>query len=181
MLTQNGMNNSALWEVRWISKKKIVRKVYGSDFPAALERYHTLRTQGHKLVALRCMNIGFRPPDSLIADEVEDSVIVTRNRKRYKKKVVDIVDHMPDLNLEGKYWCPYCIKLLPWRQVEAYGELLMVCPLCDISTRDFHVKRWNPGAKTIEYKGRKVRRRVGNRAGKSKADSRARRTARRAR
>lgn len=183
MLTQNAMNNAARWEVRWWNHKKrtMVRKTYDTDFALALERYHDLRSKGYTLVTLRCANVGFSPPARLIADEVETWEVVTRKGKRFKKKVITVVDHMEELNLEGKYWCPYCIKVLPFRQIDHYGETLMVCPLCDISSRDWHVKRWNPGAKTIEFRAQRVRTRVGDSTRQSKGTRRSGGSTRRAR
>jgi hypothetical protein len=146
------MNNGARWEVRWVKDKRIARKGFGTDFGAALERYETLKRRGMKLVVLRCTNVGFPPPSRLTAHEIESWKIVRRNGKRYKKKVVTVVNLLEELNAEGKFWCPYCIKVLPFRLTRFGKRVAMVCPVCDVDTGNFWTKYHNPKAKELEMK-----------------------------
>jgi hypothetical protein len=153
-LSQNSLNNGAHWEVRWIGTKKkvIVHKVFDEDFGGALALYTKLKKAQRAGVTLRCMNVGFAPPDRITHHEVERWEVVQRRGKRYKRKVVDIVDMMRDYNARGIWWCPYCIQLRLFRDRSTPGQLLFECPVCEISNYNWHVKRWNPMAKTVEYR-----------------------------
>lgn len=157
-LTQNSLNNGARWEVRWVGKKGgIVHKVYDEDFGGALEHYTKLKDAQRKGVTLRCMNVGFPPPKRIIEHEVVKWQVVRRGGKRYKKKVIEHENLMEDLNAQGVWWCPYCIKLRRFVDRSDRGQILFECPVCDVSNYNWHVKRWNPTAKTVEFRnqGRK--------------------------
>lgn len=170
MLSQSS-NGNARWEVLWLGKRGITRKAFEHDFSEALRTYVLLKSNGKKLVTLRCCNVGFPPPSTITASPVTTWRVVTRGGRRYKKKEITYVDRMPELNREGILWCPYCIALRPYKIVKEYRQVLMVCPVCRITSRDFHVRRHNPQASVIEYRrvraprarsrnGRQVRRRA---------------------
>ena len=155
-LDQRSVDTAARWSVMWLGKRGIVEKKFDTDFAGALEAYVTLKKAGKKLVTLRSCNVGWRPPDHIIHHEVVSYKVVRRHGKRYKQKIVDEVDLMNDYNTRGIWWCPYCIKLRPFKKVRNVltGQEQMRCPVCTISERDWHVRRWNPQAKVLEYRRR---------------------------
>lgn len=163
-LSQNSLNNGARWEVRWIGTKKkvIVHKIFAEDFGGALELFGKLKSAGRKGVTLRCMNVGFPPPKRITEHEVVKWEVVRKRGKRYKRKVVTHVDMLHDMNARGIWWCPYCIQLRRFKDMSTAGQILFECPVCEISNYNWHVKRWNPMAKTVEYRTT-TRRSRGNR------------------
>jgi hypothetical protein len=139
VLTQNSLNNGARWEVIWLGKRRLVRKEYGQDFSEALRTYYLLKSHGKKVVTLRCQNVGFPTPKS--------------------------VRYMQAANLKGIYWCSYCIQLRRFKTDEF--KRFMYCPVCEATTRDFHIRQANPKAVSIGYgrsrrgrRSRRVRRRA---------------------
>lgn len=165
-LSQNSLNNGARWSVLWLGKKGMVEKKFDEDFGGALKAYTLLLQHGKRLVTLRCCNVGFAPPLSITQHEVIRYEVITRKGKKYKRKVYDAVDLMETkYNPAGVWWCPYCIKLRPFKHVRDWtGREHMQCPVCKITERDFWVRRYNPQAKIIEYtrrrRGRRSRRRI---------------------
>jgi rubrerythrin len=148
--------------VIWLGKKGLVRKEFEEDFGDALRTYHLLKSNGRKLVTLRCMNVGFPPPESVTAEEVVTWKAVTRKGKRYKVKDIATVNRMPALNDEGIWWCPYCIQLRPFKLTKDWtGQPHMVCPVCKVNERNFHVRQHNPKAIIVEYSRRRRRRNRG--------------------
>src|SRR5450755_1243432 len=132
---------NAKWAVHWLGKQgTIVEKKFGTDFASALHTYTLLHDAGKKWVTLRCCNAGFTCP---YTDE-----------------------EMLELNMQGRWWCPYCIKLRKfYRDTDEGRKIVMKCPVCEITNYNFHVKRWNPKAKTLERRGsqsrnKKLRRRI---------------------
>lgn len=160
MITQNSLNNGARWEVRWRGKNgNIVAKPFDDDFGKAIETYAKLQAAGKQLVTLRSCNVGFAPPDRITHHERTTYKAVMRGGKKYKKKVTEIIDLMPALNRKGVWWCPYCIQLRRFDQDRAYrAEVVMKCPVCEITNYNWHVKRWNPVAKTIEFRATRRKR-----------------------
>lgn len=142
----------------------IVCKEYDEDFAEALEAYTKLKVAGKRMVTLRCANVGFPPPDRVLHHEVKKYRIVTRNRKKYKKAYYEWVDLMPQYNSQGIWWCPYCIKFRRFEQSNEGNKVIMTCPVCGVTNYNWHVRRWNPQAKTIEY--RSVRARSTNGSGR---------------
>ena len=166
-LSQNTLNNGARWEVRWVGKKGgIVHKVYDEDFGGALEHYTKLKAAGRKGVTLRSMNVGFPPPKRLTNAVREKWVVVTKRGKRYKKRVEYEVNLMSDLNAKGIYWCAYCIQLRRFIDKSSRNQILFECPVCDISNYNWHIKRWNPAAKTVEFRNQRSKRGVRQRTRK---------------
>lgn len=154
MLSQ-ASNVNAKWEVIWLGKQGMVRKGFEHDFSDALRTYDLLRSSGRKLVTLRCKNVGFPPPSSITQHEVITWRVVTRSGKRRKAKTLTYVNRMSELNDVGKWWCPYCIKLLPFKLTKDWtGRKHMVCPLCGVNEKNFHVRQHNPKAIIVEYSRR---------------------------
>jgi hypothetical protein len=144
----------------WKGKKGyIVEKKFDNDFAGALDAYTTLKAAGKKWVTLRCCNVGFAPPRNITHAPVATYKIVTRGGKKYKKKVITETDLMPEYNAKDVWWCPFCIKLRRfYRDTDEPYRVVMRCPVCEISNYDWHVKRWNPQAKTIEFRRARVKR-----------------------
>lgn len=151
-LTQDSMNNGASWEVRWVKDGRVARKIYGTDFAGALGRYVALKTKGRRGVTLRCRNVGFPPPLRITQHEVISYKKVFRGGKAYKKKIIDHENLMDGHNARGIFWCPYCIKLLEFKRQQWGKRIVVVCPICEVSSLDFHVKVHNPKAKELEFR-----------------------------
>jgi rubrerythrin len=137
----------------------MVRKEFEHDFSEALKFYTLLKSNGRRLVTLRCTNVGFPPPSTITDHEVVSYSVVTRKGKRYKRKEVTYVNLMIKYNDEGTWWCPYCIQLRPFKLVKDWtGQPHMVCPICKVNERNFHVRQHNPKAIIVEYSRRRRRR-----------------------
>lgn len=136
----------ANWEVLWVKNGKIQRKDCAHDLVEALRIYEMVKNAGRKNVTLRCKNFGFAPPTKLQPHEV------VVKKKRYLKVP------LKKLNAEGIWWCPYCMKLRRFKRSNNFGiagvvvrEVRHVCPMCGISHRDHHVRKWNPVAQRLYY------------------------------
>lgn len=147
---------NARWEVIWLGKRGLVRKEFEHDFSDALRTYALLKSNGKKLVTLRCMNVGFPPPSHITHHEEVSWQIVTRRGKRLRRKTVTVVNLMGQHNEKGVWWCPYCIQLRPFKLKQDWtGRKHMVCPVCGINERNFHVRQHNPKAIVVEYSRRR--------------------------
>jgi hypothetical protein len=166
-LSQDSLNNGARWEVIWVNKRHgLTRKPFDHDFGAALRTYYLLRSSGRKGVTLRCCNVGFPPPVSITRSPVTKWEIVTKRGKRYKKRIVKHEDLLETkYNPVGIWWCPYCIQLRRFKQIQdewTRGQH-MVCPVCGITERNWHVRQYNPQAKIVEWRRRGRRKRTRSR------------------
>lgn len=144
---------NAKWGVMWISPKtgKWVEKHFEDDLPKAIEFQNRLVVAGRK-ATVRCLNVGFPPPKRIT--EYEQVEIVVRNGK--KRRNITIVNLMEQYNSEGVWWCPYCIKCRRFQQKIIGVRVAMICPACGVSSRDGHVKRYNPESAILEMR-RKIR------------------------
>jgi hypothetical protein len=81
----------------------------------------------------------------------------TPKGKRKYRKVREAVTRTPMLaaNRKGIYWCPYCREFRKFQLQHEYyydGQRIpepdkrggLYCPMCGISHRDMHVRRFNP-------------------------------------
>ena len=125
----------ARWSVMWVSKGEIYEREYEVDLSEAVRVYVLLIRAGKKGATLRCQNVGFPPP------------------KKFRGR-------MEALNRRGIWWCPYCMKMRKFEnragfEIEdvwvSYGDRVKVpcCPMCDISSRDGNVMRYNPMAANL--------------------------------
>jgi rubrerythrin len=146
----------ARWEVLWIKDRRVIRKDCGDDLSEAT-RVYTLAIQAGKTAAtLRCRNMGFPPPEKLRAREVVfDRPRLINGEKRTSVRL----NPMKKRNAEGIWWCPYCCKLRKFVKRRGYyvGEVWvdddhLCCPLCGITHRDHHVRKYNPIAATMEFR-----------------------------
>lgn len=167
MLAVNDAPSRANWEVLWIRNKKVQRKDCGHDLMEAMRIFMLATEAGRKGVTLRCKNMGFPPPAKYLPYEakmkkpLDKPKIIRKDGKRYVKKfevVVITKNPMKDLNTQGIWWCPYCMKLR--RFVKRYEtnvgkvrvpDTAMVCPMCGIPHRDFNVRKYNPIATQVYY------------------------------
>lgn len=130
MYATQGNAQRARWEVIWRGTKRLVHKDFESDLASALELRDKLIAGGRTLVTLRCMNMGFAPPDKWADHDEEPFEILervvrvkvggrVRNKvKRYKKPLPPELIlprtyrvRMHGANVKGAWWCPYCIKM----------------------------------------------------------------------
>jgi hypothetical protein len=110
----------------WLGKKGfMVEKKFDTDFKSALAAYVTLKEANKRYVTLRSLNAGFSPPDR-----------IARRMRQYNDK--------------GIYWCPYCIQLREFREIPIEG--IVECPVCEVTSRDFHVRKHNPKAELMIYR-----------------------------
>jgi hypothetical protein len=146
------------WSVFWFSKKKgkYVRKRFHEDLGAALKFFG--ENQHRPGITLHPDNHGYPPPKRITEHERVTWEVVRRKGKKYKKKVVTIVNLMNDYNAKGIWWCSYCVKLRRFKSVETERGPEMYCPVCGCSHRI--VKEHNPKALVIEM--HKAQRRTPN-------------------
>ena len=89
-------------------------------------------------------------------------------RKRVTIKSVTHVNRMTELNDKGIFWCPYCMKLREFKLPKKIWNTLidewlpnydrvLICPMCSISTKDWHVMHENPKALQINLHKRRKR------------------------
>lgn len=150
MLLSSDPTARARWEVLFVYRGKVCRKKFGTNLPDAISYLTKAMAKGPLLnsVTLRCTNMGFPPPEKLRPHEK-----LARRPGRKKPVPVRVVP-MNKLNRErGIWWCPYCMKLRKFvRRTHAMVDGIQVadkaecCPMCGVSHRDHHVRRWNPVA-----------------------------------
>ena len=116
----------ARWAVLWIGKKGWVVKDFENDIYSAMELYMKVGNAGKKGATLLCRNVGFPPA------------------RKYAGK-------MEAYNRAGITWCPYCRQLRKFKKTNGfyvddiyYPQVNMQCPVCGITTENYHVKRHNP-------------------------------------
>lgn len=156
------MLETAKWSVMWVANRRVVEKKFGTNLPEAMVFRDRVVDAGRKGVTLRCCNMGHAPPYSITHKRVEKIVSKKVRKGKYKGKrvkvrVVEYVDQMNDLNKSGLFWCPYCMKMRGFREIKTKKAVLVQCPMCKITSRDWHVRRHNPHALYLSYQ-RKVRR-----------------------
>lgn len=167
MYATDGAPERAKWEVLWVHEGRVVRKKTGADLAEALRIYDLARDAGRKAVTLRCCNMGFPPPVKL-----QPRVVTFDKPRMLHGKRVSSVRIVPlrKLNHRGVWYCPYCMKLRRFvkrtiMEVEGirFEQPGMHCPMCGVSHRDWHIRRWNPLADNISARvsdpNRKTRRR----------------------
>jgi len=129
------------WEVIWARQdKSLVAIDFEHDFVGALELYEKIKKAGKPLATLRCKNIGFAPPE------------------KYENK-------MEAYNHQGVWWCPYCMKLRrfelrAWAEIDDHLYRIdpeRFCPICDISQGDHNICLYNPAARRIRDKPKRLR------------------------
>jgi hypothetical protein len=140
----------------WKANGKIFEKKTDTDLAEAVRLHALLSKADKKGVTLRCCNVGHPPPASVLEYEeeyVEEVVVKVKGRKRkVLVRRTKTVDKMNELNHEGIWWCPYCMKFRRFAATVWEQRQLMQCPMCDITTRDWHVRRWNPFAMELQYR-----------------------------
>jgi hypothetical protein len=134
----------------WVRKGQIYERKFYHELGEALKTLELLKKAGRTGATLRCCNVGHPPPEHLLRDPVVD--VVKKGGKRFKR--TRYVNRMRELNARGIWWCPYCMKLRRFERRVDEGRYQMYCPMCDISTRDRHVWRWNPQAQILEFRKR---------------------------
>jgi hypothetical protein len=163
MYTSSGAPERARWEVLWINPhtKKIERKPFGADHSGAVKLYARVVKAGRKGVTLRCMNMGFPPPDQY-ADREEVIIKLPGGKAQKGKRMITpqvYLQRMGALNLRGIWWCPFCCELRKFVYRKGFrldgrfvAKPMMCCPICHISQENWHVKRYNPSATLMEYR-----------------------------
>ena len=152
-LSQNS-NRAATWSVYYRRNKKWRRKRFQEDFGAALRFYQDCPHEGK---TLHCDNVAFRPPTYITEHEVIRWEVVRIKGKKYKRRIVTTHNRMMDYNRKGVWWCPYCIKLRRFKELQTARGTQMCCPVCWVSNYMFHVRQCNPQAAIIEQ-GKQPRR-----------------------
>jgi len=156
----------ARWEVIWWSKKgrRFIVKEFGTDLYEATKLYVHVKSLSAPLATLRCCNVGFPPPEGkrpYMKKYLKKEKVRVNGRLRTKKKIVEIyTEPMREINLKGVWWCPYCRE---WRKFKLQDGAMfneeyfvpgegMYCPVCQVSHRDHHVRKWNPQAQLLAFK-----------------------------
>lgn len=153
MYTGNGAER-ALWEVMWVRAGQKVRVDFRHDLAEATRIYVKAVSAGKPGATLRCKNMGFPPPENLSPRRVR----VKRKQHGRVRIVEGMVRPMKKRNLEGVFWCPYCMKLRRFKvfkYIELDGQRLrdkfLRCPMCEVGLNDFNVAKHNPMARQIRY------------------------------
>lgn len=154
----NGVAGRMNWSVLWFVPKTdtIIRHRYGADLGEAVRVYSLVKRAGRVNATLRCDNIGFPPPKKWQPHYVRVPKIVEGTRGK-KRRVYETQHRVPmnKANRAGIYWCPYCREMRRFQLQNGFhseGQWCpdpdprggLYCPMCGISHRDFHVRRWNP-------------------------------------
>jgi hypothetical protein len=136
------------WSVIWVTSRdgdyEIFRHECGNDLDEAIRVYTlVLNSSKRRLATLRSDNVGYPPPDKWHPH------VVYKKKGKFRKPVK--VDPMKKWNRKGWWWCPYCRHLRRFQYQSGFylfgryiAEDGYYCPLCGISHRDMHVRRWNP-------------------------------------
>lgn len=151
------------WSVFWYNRKKskYVRKRFREDLGAAIKFYReNLDRPG---ITLHSDNHGYPPPLRITEHERETWRVVTRKGKRYKKKVIILINLMREYNHKGIWWCPYCVQLRRFKFRETERGPEMYCPVCLVSNYLAVVRRHNPQSVIIEMHKRQRRTQSGKR------------------
>lgn len=168
------------WSVLWYNPDKdtIKRIPCGNDLNEAI-RVFSLAKGKREMVTLRCDNYGWPPPKKYQPHSVyvvtQEKYQTPRGKWKYReKRVARAVVPLEKANRKGIYWCPYCREMRRFQlQHKFYIDGRMVpdpdrrgglyCPMCGVSHRDFHVRRWNPLADRHYLTGSTGRRSSGSR------------------
>lgn len=173
---------NARWSVCWVAVKKgkrfVVEKDFETDLSAAIDLYTRAKKAGKPMVTLRCANVGFPPPEKYQPYEKWMAKKERRNGRVRKFRVKVYVDPMEEVNLRGIWWCPYCREMRRFLQQDGFrfeGMSVPVegvhCPICGVSHRDVHVRKYNPQARLIEFR---IPKRIRRSSGSSRRRSRKR-------
>ena len=147
------------WEVRWVTVKdgdyRIHVKDCEHDLGQALEIYQRVKSAGRRMVTLRSCNVGFPPPEKYL------EYWVKKSRRNGRAKEIYYVHKVPmrKMNLKGAYWCPYCREMRKFQEQGGFyiegvvvPEAGLYCPICGVSHRDVHVRKYNPLAAKRLYR-----------------------------
>lgn len=132
--------------------------------------YELALKAGKQAATLHADNVGFPPPDKYADHEK----ILLGRRKGTKTKVyrIQLIQplqyqvRMRALNHRGIWWCPYCRKMRHFVYRKGFRvdgiwvpDEHHACPLCSITHRDGHVRKYNPIAQQMPMHTRKGRKR----------------------
>lgn len=156
------------WSVLWKKGETIISHRCGNDLDEAIRVYHLVKKAEKPGATLRCDNAGLPPPEKFQRTEWRN----IGGKTKKDEKWVRVLVLMEKANNKGIFWCPYCREFRRFgRQLYYYVEGrfarhpnkrgMLACPMCGISHRDYHVRKWNPVA--AEFYQRETRRRRGNR------------------
>jgi hypothetical protein len=142
------------WSVLWRTGESIISHSCGNDLDEAIRVFTMAKKAGKTSATLRCDNAGLPPPEKYQRREWR---IVNPDAPKKDQKNVRVLVLMERANNKGIFWCPYCREFRRFgRQLYYYVEGrfarhpnkrgMLACPMCGISHRDFHVRKWNPVA-----------------------------------
>jgi hypothetical protein len=176
-VVENGMADHMKWSVMWLVVKdgdySIIDKDMDNDLSEAIRLYTKAKAAGKKFATLRCRNVGFAPAERFrpYVARVRDKRWIRGKRQKgvTKYKFVTKVP-MLKLNRKGIFWCPYCREMRKFQDQSAFffeGIIVdapgIYCPICGVSHRDWHVRKWNPIAKRMWVDETNTRRKIGKR------------------
>lgn len=149
----------ARWSVYYRRKGKWKRRKFEEDFPAAL-KFRDSKLDLDPATTLHCDNVGFPPPRHITHAEREEWEIIrkrvkvkgVKTMKKFKRRIVVVYNKMDEYNRQGIWWCPYCIKLRRFKEIDTEEGRELCCPVCWASHRI--VKEYNPLSLNLEQRGR---------------------------
>lgn len=168
----------ARWQVIWVvvkkGKKKLFWKEFDTDLNSAVALYCKAKAAGKPLVTLRCANVAFPPPDKYLPTKVKVKVRLKKPVEGKKFRIKYRTKHLlAELNERGICWCPYCREFRRFDRQAGYRfEGIYVeepgwhCPICQISHRNHHVRKYNPSMRVSL--ARRTRRSGGSRSKRSR-------------
>lgn len=150
------------WSVLWYlpDEDRIRLHRCGTDLTEALRVFELLKRAKRSMVTLRCDNVGFPPPKKFQPHSVyvvKEETYKTPKGKKKKREVREVQHRVPmdAANRKGIFWCPYCREFRKFARQNGFtyeGRFIpdpdrrggLYCPMCGVSHRDNHVRRWNP-------------------------------------
>jgi hypothetical protein len=171
----NARGDNIKWSVHWIQEGEngytIREHDCDTDLGEAMKIYMRVKAAGRRMPTLRSRNVGFPPPENW--QPYYEKVVTKVKRRGRIRRIIDWEERTPMLkaNAKGIYWCPYCREMRKFKKQGGFfvdgvfneDTKAIFCPICGVSHRDWHVRKWNPAChrqyvKETGPKSRRVKR-----------------------
>lgn len=154
----------ARWAVLWVVEKPkkvklkkggyrvenrpvVIEKDFEQDLNAAIELYVKVKEAGRENPTLLSRNVAFPPEERFLPYTKQ----VKRKDGRKTKIVTIRLEPMKIVNKRGLTWCPYCREFRKFQLQDGFrvdgiyvADKGWHCPMCQVSHRNHHVRKYNP-------------------------------------